>query len=83
MKKNLHPVDFNHRRNQFLTKIKKSVAVFPAAPEMIRNNDVHHEYRQESNFFYLSGFEEPNSILLFDPQNKSPFQMFEIGRAHV
>ena len=76
MKKPLHPIDFSHRRKQFLTKIKKGVAVFPAAPEVIRNNDVHHEYRQDSNFFYLSGFEEPNSILLFANQTKTPFQMF-------
>ncbi|NBY19048.1 M24 family metallopeptidase [bacterium] len=76
MKKTLNPIDFDHRRKQFLNKIKKGIAVFPSAPEQIRNNDVHHEYRQDSNFYYLSGFEEPNSILLFDTSSKTPFQMF-------
>lgn len=76
MKKILHPIDFEHRRKFFLSKIKKGVAVFPSAPETIRNNDVHFEYRQDSNFYYLSGFEEPNSILLFDTHSKTPFQMF-------
>jgi Xaa-Pro aminopeptidase len=76
MKKTLHPIDFEHRRNQFFNKIKKGVAIFPSAPETIRNNDVHHEYRQDSNFYYLSGFEEANSILLFDSNSKTPFQMF-------
>lgn len=35
-----------------------------AAPVAIRNNDVEHEYRQDSDFFYLTGFDEPESALL-------------------
>lgn len=76
MKKTIHPIDFNYRRKHFLAKIKRGVAVFPSAPEVIRNNDVHHEYRQDSNFYYLSGFQEPNSILLLAQQSNNPFQMF-------
>ncbi|NQW44536.1 MAG: aminopeptidase P N-terminal domain-containing protein [Deltaproteobacteria bacterium] len=76
MKKPLHPIDFAHRRKTFLSKIKNAVAVFPSAPEVIRNNDVHHEYRQDTNFYYLSSFEEPNSVLLFDSNSTTPFQMF-------
>ncbi|KAA0222153.1 hypothetical protein EDM76_13620, partial [bacterium] len=36
---------------------ERAVAVIPAAPSAIRNNDVEHEYRQESDFFYLTGLE--------------------------
>ena len=35
-----------------------------AAPVALRNNDVEHEYRQDSDFFYLTGFDEPESVLL-------------------
>lgn len=45
------------------------VAVFSAAPVAIRNNDVEHEYRQESDFFYLTGFDEPDSVLVLAPQH--------------
>jgi Xaa-Pro aminopeptidase len=43
-----------------------AVAVVPAAPVFIRNNDVEHEYRQDSDFFYLTGFDEPESVLVLD-----------------
>jgi Xaa-Pro aminopeptidase len=39
-----------------------SVALFPSAPVANRNNDVDHEYRQDSDLFYLTGFEEPESL---------------------
>ncbi len=38
--------------------------LFPAALESLRNPDVHHSYRQESNFYYFTGFEEPGSFLV-------------------
>ena len=34
------------------------------APESIRNDDVHHEYRQDSDLYYLTGFEEPECVLI-------------------
>ena len=40
-----------------------------APPEYERNLDVNYEYRQESNFYYLSGFEEPGSLLLIAPSH--------------
>src|ERR1035438_6366652 len=43
-----------------------SIALIPAAPVFVRNNDVEHEYRQDSDFFYLSGFDEPESALVLD-----------------
>jgi Xaa-Pro aminopeptidase len=41
-----------------------AVAVFPAAPVFVRNNDVDHEYRQDSDLFYVTGFDEPDSVLV-------------------
>lgn len=54
---------FATRRNRVLETID-GVAVIPAAPVTIRNNDVEHEYRQDSDFFYLTGFDEPESVLI-------------------
>jgi Xaa-Pro aminopeptidase len=51
-----------------------AVAVLPAAPVFVRNNDVDHEYRQDSDFFYLTGFDEPESTLVLDArQRKATF----------
>ena len=55
---------FAERRARFLDAIGPGVAVFPAAPVFIRNNDVEHSYRQDSDFHYLTGFEEPESVLV-------------------
>jgi Xaa-Pro aminopeptidase len=43
-----------------------SIAVLPAAPIAIRNNDVDHEYRQDSDLFYLTGFGEPEAVAVLD-----------------
>jgi Xaa-Pro aminopeptidase len=47
-----------------------AVAVIPSAQVYTRNNDVDHEYRQDSDFFYLTGFEEPESVLVMDLRDK-------------
>ena len=48
-----------------------SVAVFPAAPVSLRNNDVEHDYRQDSDFYYLTGLDEPDSVLVLDSRNRT------------
>ncbi len=58
------PQTYVARRAELLERIGPGVAVFPSAPVSIRNNDVEHEYRQDSDFFYLSGFDEPESVLV-------------------
>src|SRR5689334_3498391 len=45
-------------------KLPGGVAVIPSAPVAIRNNDVEHEYRQDSDFYYLTGFAEQESVLV-------------------
>ena len=56
--------EFTQRRRHVLSEIGHAVAIVPAAPVAIRNNDVEHEYRQESDLYYLTGFDEPESLLL-------------------
>lgn len=47
-----------------------SVAVLPASKEAVRNRDVHYPYRQDSDFFYLTGFTEPDALLVLIPGRK-------------
>jgi len=47
-----------------------SVAILPAAPIRGRNRDVEYPYRQDSDFFYLSGFPEPEAVLVLIPGRK-------------
>lgn len=46
---------------------RDSIAILPAALEKIRNNDVHHAYRQDSDFQYLTGFGEPEAVAVLVP----------------
>ena len=57
------------RREEFMSRIKGGAAIFPAAPTAIRNNDVEHEYRQDTDFYYLTGFEEPNAVAVLTPEH--------------
>lgn len=41
-----------------------SIAMLSGADEQIRNGDAHYRFRQASDFYYLTGFNEPNAILL-------------------
>ncbi|MRG90515.1 aminopeptidase P N-terminal domain-containing protein [Polyangium spumosum] len=59
---------FAERRRQLLERLP-GVLVLPAAPELIRNNSVHHEYRQDSDFHYLTGFGEPEAVLVLAPKH--------------
>jgi Xaa-Pro aminopeptidase len=63
------PAVFRRRRERFIKRMEDGVALIPSAPEFIRNGDVHHDYRQHSDFFYLTGFEEPGSLLLLTKTN--------------
>ncbi|MEZ0245626.1 MAG: Xaa-Pro aminopeptidase [Methylophilaceae bacterium] len=55
---------FSRRRTQLLQRMGTGVAVIPTAPEAVRNRDSHYQYRFDSYFYYLTGFTEPESILL-------------------
>jgi Xaa-Pro aminopeptidase len=68
-----------HRRAAFFDAMASSspsavapsaVAVLPSAPVFVRNNDVEHEYRQDSDFFYLTGFDEPESVVVLDAKER-------------
>ena len=55
---------FLARRKRLLKTIGDGVAIVPTAPEVIRNRDAHHPFRFDSYFWYLSGFPEPEAVLV-------------------
>lgn len=66
-----NPEIFKKRRKKVLAQMKNAALIVAAHPEQIRNDDVHQSYRQDSNLYYLTGFEEPESFLMLRP-GKSP-----------
>jgi Xaa-Pro aminopeptidase len=53
-----------------------SIALLPAAPSMPRNRDVHYPFRQDSDFYYLTGFPEPEAIAVLAPGGEQEFLLF-------
>lgn len=60
--------EFARRRRQFMRMIgKDAIAILPAAPVRHRNGDIEYAYRQDSHFYYLSGFAEPEAVAVLMP----------------
>lgn len=60
--------EFTRRREQLMKLMgKDSIAIVPAAPIRHRNSDVEYAYRQDSDFFYLTGFGEPEAVAVLIP----------------
>ena len=60
--------EFARRRRQLLKQMSRdSIAILPAAPVRHRNNDVEYAYRQDSDFFYVTGFGEPEAVAVLIP----------------
>ena len=63
--------EYAKRRKKLLKKMSNnSVGVMFSAEYRVRSNDTHYPYRQNSNFYYMSGFKEDKSALLFIKNNK-------------
>ena len=52
------------RRRRLLKTIGDGVAIIPTAPEVVRNRDAHYPYRFDSYFWYLTGFPEPEAVMV-------------------
>lgn len=66
--KHISPAEFAERRKRLMEQMAdNSIAILPSATETIRNNDVHHRFRQNSDFMYLTGFREPDAVLVLMP----------------
>jgi len=54
----------------------KSVAIIPGAHDTRRSNDTHYRFRQDSDFFYLTGFEEPDALAVIKPEADTKYTLF-------
>lgn len=61
---NFNPSVYMDRRTRLLAQMQRGIAIIPTAPEVARNADTHYGYRHDSNFYYLSGFTEPEAVLV-------------------
>lgn len=55
---------FLARRRRLQALLGDGIAIIPTAPEVIRNRDAHYPYRPDSDFWYLTGFPEPEAVLV-------------------
>ncbi len=62
---------FAARRAAFMDQLGDTIAIIPAGKLQTRNDDVEHSFRQNSDFFFLTGFSEPDSIAVFDPSHST------------
>ena len=55
---------YRERRDNLAQQMGSGVVVVPTAPERLRNRDSHYPFRHDSYFYYLSGFPEPEAVLV-------------------
>src|SRR5690349_24588044 len=68
---------FFDRRQRFAVALGDGLAVVPGGIESLRNGDVQYEFRQASDFFFLTGFDEPDAVAVFNPADaKERFVLF-------
>lgn len=53
-----------------MEKIGAGTAIFRSAPTAVMHNDVEYNFRQDSDFFYLTGFDEANAVAVFAPHHE-------------
>jgi Xaa-Pro aminopeptidase len=64
-------IEFKHRRKQLMQQIGiGNIALIGSAATRARNRDVDYPFRQDSDFYYLTGFNEPDSLAVFIPGRK-------------
>ena len=60
---------FKQRRDALMQALGGGIAIFPSAPERRRTADLDYPYRQQSDFYYLTGYTEPDSVLVRMPEH--------------
>ena len=63
--------EFANRRRRLMQMMGAgAIAILPAAPVRLRNRDAEYPYRADSDFYYLTGFPEPEAVAVFIPGRK-------------
>ncbi len=64
--------EFANRRETLMRMVGEAgVAILPSAPVRMRSRDVEYRYRQDSDFYYLTGFAEPDAVAVLVPGRKT------------
>ena len=64
--------EFARRRKTLMQMVGAGgIAILPSAPVKTRSRDVEYRFRQDSDFYYLTGFEEPESVTVIAPGRKN------------
>ncbi|MBW8312258.1 MAG: aminopeptidase P N-terminal domain-containing protein [Rhizobium sp.] len=67
----IKPAEFARRRKQLMRMADEdAILILPSAPLRVRSHDTHYPYRQDSDFWYLGGFPEPEAVLVLVPGRK-------------
>ncbi len=73
----LSPAIFAQRRRRLMEQMgPNSIALLPAATPMLRSRDIYYPYHQDSDFYYLTGFPEPEAIAILMPGSEKEFLLF-------
>ena len=62
--------EYRQRQKELMSRIGGGTAIFRSAPMATMHNDVEYTYRQESSFYYLTGFNEPEAVAVFAPHHQ-------------
>ena len=69
--------EYRQRQEAVLESIGQGTAIFCSAPPAVMHNDVDYLFRQDSDFFYLTGFNEPDAVAVLSPSHsKHRFVLF-------
>lgn len=68
--------NYKARRAKLFEQVQSGIVVLLSAPEYKRNHDTGYKYRQNSNFYYYTGFREAHSIAVFMPESDKPYRLF-------
>ncbi|MEG3436769.1 aminopeptidase P N-terminal domain-containing protein [Pannus brasiliensis CCIBt3594] len=61
--------EYRQRRERVMEKIGNGTAIIRSAPMAVMHNDVEYTYRQDSDFFYMTGFNEPDAVAVLAPHH--------------
>src|SRR3990167_9665878 len=69
--KMINMTEYAKRRKALMQQIgSNGIMILPAAPELLRNGDAVYAHRQNSDFYYLTGFNEPEAVVVLAPKRK-------------
>jgi Xaa-Pro aminopeptidase len=67
---------FAKRRKELMSALGDGAIIIAAGHDVPRNNDVDYEFRQQSSFWYLTGFDEPDAVAVLRPGSSEPYALF-------